>query len=138
MEEGAEVNAKNDRGRTALYVAVRCRKRAVAYFLLEHGAVAVISDNQRRTPLDWALHGVPDVALICKMLLPSGALVQLAMDAAEAHEKRLKRLKASLKRAVENPGFLSDLADTLAGIDASGCARGNDAMLAAMFQQLDA
>ena len=34
--------------------------------------------------------------------------------------------------------FLSDLADTLAGIDASGCARGTGARLAAHLRQLDA
>ena len=93
----------------------------------------------RQTPLDYAIkpkNGEPDVALICRMLLPSGALVQLATNGLEAHEKRLKRIVKGLKRAVDSPGFLEDLADTLAGIDASGCARGTGAMLKSLLRKI--
>ena len=144
LEKGAIANAKDNDGKTPLHWAVRwseTRMKESAHFLLERGAVAVIADNERLTPLDVALRPwseKPDVELICRMLLPSGALVQLATDGLEAHEKRLKRLKAGLKRAVESAGFLEDLADTLAGIDASGCARGIDEMLSLLLGQLDA
>ena len=40
-----------------------------------------------------------------------------------------------LKRAVESPGFLKDLADTLAGIDASGCVRGTRERLKRLLRQ---
>ena len=141
MKKGANVNAKGLDGETPLQGAARRGCKDVAYFLLEHGAVAVISDNKRLTPLDYAVKprlGEPDVGLICKMLLPSGALVHLAKKVVEAHEKRQKRIVKGLKRAVQSPGFLSGLADTLAGIDASGCARGTGEMLSAQLRQLDA
>ena len=144
VEKGANVNAKNIDGWTPLHTAAYCGRKAVAYFLLFRGAVAVISNNERLTPLDWAVkpeYGEPDVALICRMLLPSGALVQLATDVLESHEKRLKRrarIAKGLGRAVENAGFLEGLADTLACIDASGCAGGFGAMLAAVLRQLKA
>ena len=97
LEKGAIANAKDNDGKTPLHWAVRwseTRTKESAHFLLERGAVAVIADNERLTPLDVALrpiNGEADVALICRMLLPSGALVQLATDVVEAHGKRLKR-----------------------------------------------
>ncbi|MED6306444.1 MAG: ankyrin repeat domain-containing protein, partial [Planctomycetota bacterium] len=141
VEEGAHVNAKKNRGDTPLHMAALFGKKEVAHRLLEHGAFALIANNERLTPLDYAIkpyEGEPDVALIRRMLLPSGALVHLAKNAAEAHEKRRKRVVKGLKRAVESPGFLEDLADTLAGIGASGCAPGTGASLSALLRQLDA
>ena len=155
MQKGADVNAKNDHGRTVLHRAVWyvCYGRGpfhgdvpnidkdIAYFLLEHGAVAVIADDEDRTPLDYALTpecGEPDAELISKMLLPSGELVQLAQDALESHGKRQKRLGRGLERAVRSPGFLMGLADTLACIDASGSDPGTGAMLKSLVRQLDA
>ena len=129
VEHGANVNARNINGYTALHCALGqtevwySDRTPVAEFLLEHGAVAVIANNDRETPLDYALrpfYDQPDVELICKMLLPSGMLFQLAKDGLEAHEERLKRIKVGLKRAAESRGFLVALADTLAAIDASG------------------
>ena len=111
------------------------------YLLLEHGADAMIANNRGVRPIDMAAKptkGEPGTDLICKMLLPTEALVQLAMDVVEAHEKRLKRIVKGLKRAVESQGFRSDLADMLAGIDASGCAWGTGAMLKSLLRQLDA
>ncbi|MEC7232148.1 MAG: ankyrin repeat domain-containing protein, partial [Planctomycetota bacterium] len=141
VEKGAEVNGMANEGGTPLHTAVYFGQKAVVYFLLERGAVAVIANNEGLTPLDVALKpewGTPNVALICKMLLPSGALVHLAKSVVEAPEKRQKRIVKGLKRAVRSPGFLEDLADTLAGIHASGCARGTGAMLVALYRQLDA
>ncbi len=144
LKKGANVNAKDNCGETALHDAVRFCKKEVAYFLLEHGAFPLIADNGGFTALDAALRpwsGPPDMELICRMLLPTGALVQLATDVLESHEKRLKRrarIAKGLGRAVENAGFLEGLADTLACIDASGCAGGFGAMLAAVLRQLKA
>ena len=140
VEEGADVNTKCNRGETPLHRAAWLGKKEVAYFLLDHGARVDTADSNRLTPLRLALTpkiGEPDVDLICRMLLPSGALVQLAMDAVEAHGERLKGIVKGLKRAVESPGFLQDLADTLAGIDASGCVRDTGTMLVALLRQLD-
>ena len=141
VEQGVNVNAKNVDGWTPLYTAVFFHQYEVAHFLLEHGAVAVIANNNRHTPLGRALRpwgSEPDVELISKMLLPSGALVDLATDVVDAHEKRLKRIVKGLKRAAEGPGFLEDLADTMAGIDATGCVRDTGKMLWALLRQLDA
>ena len=141
VEKGAEVNGMANEGGTPLHTAAYFGQRAVVYFLLERGAVAVIADSEGTTPLHLALtpwEGEPDVELICKMLLPSGALVDIATDVVDAHEKRQKRIVKGLKRAVRSPGFLEDLADTLAGIDALGCAEGSGAMLKALLRQLDA
>ena len=141
VEKGAEVNGMANEGGTPLHTAAYFGQRAVVYFLLERGAVAVIADSEGTTPLHLALtpwEGEPDVELICKMLLPSGALVDIATDVVDAHEKRQKRAVKGLKRAVESPGFRTDLADTLAGIDATGCVRGTGKMLKALVRQLDA
>ena len=138
VEHGADVNAQNDRGETALHEPVARGQKEAAHFLLDHGAVAVIANNEGRTPLDNALkpwYGPRDVGLICRMLLPSGALVHLAKGVVEAHGKRLR---AGLKKAVRSAGFLEGVADALAGIDASGRARGTDEMLRALLRQLDA
>ncbi|MEE3098852.1 MAG: ankyrin repeat domain-containing protein, partial [Pseudomonadota bacterium] len=141
VEKGADANAANEYGKTPLHYAVRYGRKKAAHFLLEHGAVAVIGDNMGQTPLDYALRKEgTDVALICKMLLPSGALVHLAKSVVEAHEKRQKRqkrLKIGLEGAVRRrSSALEDLADTLAGIDATGCVRGTRARLAALLRRL--
>ena len=157
VENGADVKATNNRGWTALHIAARLNRKEIAYFLLEHGAFALIANNERLTPLDYAIkprrrppdgdpiwnrvnpkYGEPDVDLICKMLLPSGALVRLAKDVVEAHEKRQKRIEVSLKRAEQRPGFLTALAGALAGIEAPDCARGTGTVLAALVRKMDA
>ena len=138
LEKGAEVNATNDYGQTALHMA---EEGEVAHFLLEHGADVAVADNEGRTPIDYAAGahwaGVPDTDLICKMLLPTGALVALALNGCDAHEKRLKRIGRALVPASESAGFLADLAGALAGIDASGGARGPGARLRALVRRLE-
>ena len=117
LEKGADAHAKDSLGSTPLHEAVRSSQKEVAYFLLEHGAVAVIGNNLGETPLD-ALK--PEGRAGRRPRLPSGALVQIATDAVDAHEKRLERIVKGLMRAVESVHFLSDLASALAGIGASG------------------
>ena len=155
LEHGADVNAKSNAGNTALHVTAHLltwsqrlpAMKAMADRLLEHGAVPVIANNEGQTPLDYAIQsrwGDDESddslkrGLVFRMLLPSGALVHLAQNAAGAHEQRLKRIVKGLKNAVESPGFLELLADTLAGVRASGRLRGKGAMLKALFRQLDA
>ena len=95
----------NDKVETALHRILQYSEKAVAYILPEHGAVAVIANKQGLTPLVAALKpdfGEPDV--ICEMLLPSGALIELARGGLDAYEKRQKRIELGLERAVERPG----------------------------------
>ena len=114
-------------------------------FLLEHGADVAVADDEGWTPIDYAAkpqalvvdRGWPDTGLICKMLLPTGALVALALNGCDAHEKRLKRIVVGLRRAMKGAGFLADLVGALAGIDASGGARGPGARLRALVRWLE-
>ena len=138
--KAGDVNAKNRNGDTALHIALQFGQREMAHRLLERGAVAVIANNKRRTPLHLALQpqdGEPDVELIRKMLLPSGALVRLAKDAVDAHEKRQKRIKVGLEGAARRQSpALEELADTLAGVGASRCAPGTGVRLVALLRRL--
>jgi hypothetical protein len=54
VDRGAHVNAKNDRGRTALHIAVVLGKTKLVRVLLEHGAIPFIQDRDGRTPSDIA------------------------------------------------------------------------------------
>jgi hypothetical protein len=54
VEHGADVNAVNDGGETALHFAVEFGDSIVRY-LAEKGAVLDVKDKQGRTPLDVAL-----------------------------------------------------------------------------------
>jgi VCBS repeat-containing protein len=55
LEAGADVNAVNDAGQTALHFAVTGREDGFVRFLAEHGARLDLKDRQGRTPLDAAL-----------------------------------------------------------------------------------
>jgi ankyrin repeat protein len=54
---GANVNAVDETGQTALHAAAGARGLPVVSFLLEHGARPDVKDKQERTPLDIALGG---------------------------------------------------------------------------------
>ena len=51
---GADINAANETGQTALHLAVTVRSEAFIRFLIERGARLDIKDKQGRTPLDVA------------------------------------------------------------------------------------
>jgi uncharacterized protein len=55
LEAGADINAANDAGQTALHFAVAGREDAFIRFLVERGARLDTKDRQGRTPLDVAL-----------------------------------------------------------------------------------
>jgi uncharacterized protein len=57
LDRGADINAANDNGETALHAAV-ARGAGVVRFLVEHGAKLDAKDKSGRTPLDVAL-GAP-------------------------------------------------------------------------------
>ena len=54
VESGADVNATNDSGQTALHIAAQASDGIVKY-LAEHGASLDAKDKQGRTPLDVAM-----------------------------------------------------------------------------------
>jgi len=51
---GADVNAQDDRGRTALHRAAGCGMTGVIKILLENGADREVRDITERTALEWA------------------------------------------------------------------------------------
>jgi ankyrin repeat protein len=55
LERGADINAVNDAGQTALHAAVVQRDEAFVRVLAGHGAQLDVHDKQGRTPLDIAL-----------------------------------------------------------------------------------
>ena len=54
LEHGADINAANDNGQTALHGAASAANPEVSKFLLEHGANPSLKDNIGRTPLGVA------------------------------------------------------------------------------------
>jgi uncharacterized protein len=54
-ELGIDVNAVNSMGLTAVFGAANRGSDDILRFLVEHGARLDVSDNEGRTPLDWAM-----------------------------------------------------------------------------------
>jgi ankyrin repeat protein len=54
VEIGADINATNRAGQTALHGATRAGRNTIVQFLAEHGAALDVKDKQGRTPLDVA------------------------------------------------------------------------------------
>jgi ankyrin repeat protein len=54
---GADINAANDQGRTALHGAAQSGANPIIQFLVDHGAKLDSKDKQGRTPLDLAANG---------------------------------------------------------------------------------
>ncbi len=51
LERGADVNATNDRGRTALHGAAHIRSDAIVQLLVDHGSRLNVGDERGITPL---------------------------------------------------------------------------------------
>ena len=61
LDLGADVNAANEAGQTALHAAAAIGANGVARFLVERGAKLDAKTRQGRTPLDEALRGVANI-----------------------------------------------------------------------------
>lgn len=75
LTNGADVNAKDDDGKTALMVAAYNieGKPEVARVLLEHGADVNAKDSRGKTALIWATDGVHQAPEVVRVLLQHGA-----------------------------------------------------------------
>ncbi len=55
VEEGAQINAVDENGRTPLHLAARIGRLSIVEYLVEHGADTHIKDNFHKTPLVYAI-----------------------------------------------------------------------------------
>jgi ankyrin repeat protein len=122
VEEGADVNASDGQGRTALHYVAQEDEPELARMLLSHGADVNKTDNQGKNPLDWACRAAP---LVAEELMRHGARVDLncairLQDVDAAH--RLLSTKSDLRALARSPQELledavharsSDLLDLL-------------------------
>jgi ankyrin repeat protein len=84
VASGADVNAVNDRGDTALHGAAARGADQIIQFLADHGAKLNIRNKQERTPLDVAM-GVGGVANTGGIAHPTTvALIQRLSGSANA------------------------------------------------------
>jgi ankyrin repeat protein len=79
LNEGAQVNATNNSGRTSLYLAALGGHEAVARLLLEMGAAVNAADNSGSTPLHEAAGRGHEA--VARLLLEMGAAVNAADNA---------------------------------------------------------
>ena len=75
LDLGAEVNAKNDVGRTPLWYAINKRHEALVRLLLDRGADTDLKNNRGETPLCFAVRHEDEA--IVRLLLNKGAEVDL-------------------------------------------------------------
>jgi ankyrin repeat protein len=54
LDRGADINAKDDEGKTALMFALESKNQYIAEYLLEQGADVSIKDNAGNTTLMYA------------------------------------------------------------------------------------
>lgn len=55
VEEGAQINALDENGRTPLHLAARIGRLSIVEYLVEHGADTHVKDNFHKTPLVYAI-----------------------------------------------------------------------------------
>lgn len=80
LDNGADINAVNNKGKTALMYAVKSENKHIAEYLLEHGADANIKDNAGNTALTYAQ--INSVRIIGKL--------RKKMDVKQASKKTYK------------------------------------------------
>lgn len=87
LDNGADINAVNKQGRTALHTAALHNSPQMAFFLLAHGADAQVKDKIGQTPMDLAMqHGYKDLMDMLekygdKLLIPGGLPLNVLPDA---------------------------------------------------------
>jgi hypothetical protein len=59
LEQGADVNVRDEIGQTPLHKAATARNPAMCLRLLEHGAIPNVQDKHGRSPTDCAEFGDP-------------------------------------------------------------------------------
>ena len=72
LKSGADVNARDERGRTALVLACRQGHTDIVRELVKHGSDVDVKDNSGWTPLMWAAASTGDAEAI-ELLLDHGA-----------------------------------------------------------------
>jgi len=55
VEEGVDINAVDEQGRSALHLAARIGRLSIVEYLVKHGANTHIKDNFHKTPLVYAI-----------------------------------------------------------------------------------
>jgi ankyrin repeat protein len=70
-EDGTDVNAQDEKGRTPLHYTATNGEAGLAEMLIAGGADVNIQDDEGNTPLHWAIRN--NFAAIAEMLLENGA-----------------------------------------------------------------
>ena len=113
VEGGANVNITNKDGETPLHYAALVPQ--IAHFLLDKGARPDIRNNEGVTAIDltacphepnfggilpsiWATEAEPRMALLCRMLRESGALIVLAMKVLATSASRRRLFESSVSQ----------------------------------------
>ena len=78
LEEGVDINTKNEAGYTALYHAVHMNKLDATRFLIEHGASTDVYDHNDRSMLDFTVSINHIDPSITKLLIDAGMDVNRA------------------------------------------------------------
>ena len=70
VEYGADVNVKDDKGKTALHIASAIPYLEGMQVLIEHGADVNAVDGDGNTPLSLAQHGTPATSFFTNLGMP--------------------------------------------------------------------
>lgn len=68
LEEGADVNLRDERGRTPLILAAKNGKAQAVKLLLDLGADASLTDPKGRNALAYALDSIDDAQVFCRLI----------------------------------------------------------------------
>src|SRR5262249_33657182 len=113
LDAGADINAKDGRGMTALMFAVAKNHQdpAVIRLLVDRGADLRLQSNAGETAADWARKlGAPAALEILKLAKagdPAPAVTTAGVDARTAAERGMALLEASSRKFFESSGCVS-------------------------------